>query len=124
MPGTNNYDAIVIGRGIMAYAKELCEKDGRHWSRKGRNVEYKDYSTANLSRWELPHRGDIHRKKNNPLISAGSYDESTQHFFVKMQTILYRKTTDWVRGYQVGGKSYMGPGLCKMDLDLSKRYGR
>jgi choline dehydrogenase-like flavoprotein len=95
----NSYDAIVIGSGISGgwAAKELCEKGLKTFVlERGRNVEHiKDYPTANLSRWELPHRGDItlETRKNNPLISkAAGYDESTQHFFVKMQTILiYRK---------------------------------
>jgi choline dehydrogenase-like flavoprotein len=57
-----------------------------------------------------PHRGDItlETRKNNPLISkASGYDESTQHFFVKDADHPYiqEKPFDWIRGYQVGGKS-------------------
>lgn len=59
----NSFDAIVIGSGISGgwAAKELCEKGLKTLVlERGRNVEHiKDYPTANLSRWELPHRGDI-----------------------------------------------------------------
>ncbi len=110
----NTFDAIVIGSGISGgwAAKELCEKGLKTLVlERGRNVEHnKDYPTANLSRWELPHRGDItfDTKKNNPLISkASGYDETTQHFFVKDADHPYvqEKPFDWIRGYQVGGKS-------------------
>ncbi|GAC1425185.1 MAG: hypothetical protein NVSMB7_01450 [Chitinophagaceae bacterium] len=56
----STYDAIVIGSGISGgwAAKELCEKGLKtRVLERGRNVEHiKDYPTANLSRWELPHR--------------------------------------------------------------------
>ncbi|WP_462219469.1 NAD(P)-binding protein, partial [Ferruginibacter sp.] len=59
----NTFDAIVIGSGISGgwAAKELCEKGLKTLVlERGRNIEHnKDYPTANLSRWELPHRGDI-----------------------------------------------------------------
>ncbi len=110
----NSYDAIVIGSGISGgwAAKELCEKGLKTLVlERGRDVQHvKDYPTANLSRWELPHRGRINTetKNNNPLISkAAGYDESTQHFFVKDadHPYLQEKPFDWIRGYQVGGKS-------------------
>jgi len=132
----NSYDAIVIGSGISGgwAAKELCEKGLKTLVlERGRNVEHiKDYPTANLSRWELPHRGDItlETRKNNPLISkAAGYDESTQHFFVKDADHPYiqEKPFDWVRGYQVGGKSLTWGRACArwspFDFTAPKRYG-
>ena len=132
----NTFDAIVIGSGISGgwAAKELCEKGLKTLVlERGRNVEHnKDYPTANLSRWELPHRGDItfDTKKNNPLISkASGYDETTQHFFVKDAEHPYvqEKPFDWIRGYQVGGKSLTWGRACarwsEYDFTSPNRFG-
>ena len=108
------YDAIVIGSGISGgwAAKELCEKGLKTLVlERGRDVKHiKDYPTANLAPWELPHRGAMPRKlvEENPLISkAAGYGEDTAHFFVKDADHPYvqEKPFDWIRGYQVGGKS-------------------
>lgn len=132
----NSYDAIVIGSGISGgwAAKELCEKGLKTLVlERGRPVEHiKDYPTAHLSRWELPHRGWItnETKKNNPLISkAAGYSEDTQHFFVKDADHPYvqEKPFDWIRGYQVGGKSLTWGRACarwsEYDFTAPKRYG-
>lgn len=132
----NSYDAIVIGSGISGgwAAKELCEKGLKTLVlERGRPVEHiKDYPTAHLSRWELPHRGWItnEMKKNNPLISkAAGYSEDTQHFFVKDADHPYvqDKPFDWIRGYQVGGKSLTWGRACarwsEYDFTAPKRYG-
>lgn len=132
----NSFDAIVIGSGISGgwAAKELCEKGLKTLVlERGRDVQHsKDYPTANLSRWELPHRGNItlETKKNNPLISrAAGYDESTQHFFVKDSDHPYiqEKPFEWIRGYQVGGKSLIWGRACARwspyDFTAPERYG-
>ncbi len=132
----NTYDAIVIGSGISGgwAAKELCEKGLKTLVlERGRDIEHiKDYPTANLSRWELPHRGQItnETKTNNPLISkAAGYGEDTQHFFVKDADHPYvqEKPFDWIRGYQVGGKSLTWGRACarwsEYDFTAPKRYG-
>ncbi len=132
----NTYDAIVIGSGISGgwAAKELCEKGMKTLVlERGRNIEHiKDYPTANLSRWELPHRGDItHQvRKENPLITkAAGYGEDTQHFFVKDADHPYiqEKPFDWIRGYQVGGKSLTWGRACarwsEFDFTAPHRYG-
>jgi choline dehydrogenase-like flavoprotein len=132
----NTYDAIVIGSGISGgwAAKELCEKGLKTLVlERGRDVQHiKDYPTANLSRWELPHRGQITQQtlKANPLISkAAGYDEATQHFFVKDAEHPYvqEKPFDWIRGYQVGGKSLTWGRACarwsEYDFTAPKRYG-
>ncbi|MEQ1676937.1 MAG: GMC family oxidoreductase [Chitinophagaceae bacterium] len=132
----NTYDAIVIGSGISGgwAAKELCEKGLKTLVlERGRPVEHiKDYPTANLSRWELPHRGAItnETRKANPLISkAAGYSEDTQHFFVKDADHPYvqEKPFQWVRGYQVGGKSLTWGRACARwspyDFTAPKRYG-
>lgn len=132
----NTYDAIVIGSGISGgwAAKELCDKDLKTLVlERGRNVEHiKDYPTANLSRWELPHRGEIthETRQQNPLISkAAGYSEDTQHFFVKDADHPYiqEKPFDWIRGYQVGGKSLTWGRACarwsEFDFTAPARYG-
>jgi choline dehydrogenase-like flavoprotein len=133
---TNTFGAIVIGSGISGgwAAKELCEKGIKTLMlERGRNVEHiKDYPTMNLARWELPHRGAItsETKKNNPYISrAAGYDETTQHFFVKDADHPYiqEKPFEWVRGYQVGGKSLIWGRACarwsEFDFTAPQRYG-
>lgn len=132
----NSYDAIVIGSGISGgwAAKELCEKGLKTLVlERGRPVDHiKDYPTAHLSRWELPHRGWItnETKQKNPLISkAAGYSEDTQHFFVKDADHPYvqEKPFDWIRGYQVGGKSLTWGRACarwsEFDFTAPKRYG-
>lgn len=133
---THTFDAIVIGSGISGgwAAKELCEKGLKTLVlERGRDVQHiKDYPTANLSRWELPHRGNItlETKTNNPLISrAAGYDETTQHFFVKDADHPYiqEKPFEWIRGYQVGGKSLTWGRACARwspyDFTAPNRYG-
>jgi choline dehydrogenase-like flavoprotein len=119
---TTEYDAIVIGSGISGgwAAKELCEHGLRTLVlERGRGVEHvKDYPTMNLAPWELPHRGALPRQlaKENPLISrAAGYGEDTAHFFVKDADHPYvqEKPFDWVRGYQVGGKSLIWGRACQ-----------
>jgi len=100
---------------------------------RGRNVEHiKDYPTANLSRWELPHRGQLTAATlhENPLISkAAGYGEDTQHFFVRDADHPYvqEKPFDWIRGYQVGGKSLTWGRACarwsEFDFTAPARYG-
>jgi choline dehydrogenase-like flavoprotein len=132
----HTFDAIVIGSGISGgwAAKELCEKGLRTLVlERGRPVEHiKDYPTANLSRWELPHRGAVtlQTKKENPLISkAAGYSEDTQHFFIKDADHPYvqEKPFQWVRGYQVGGKSLTWGRACarwsEYDFTAPQRYG-
>jgi len=112
----NTFDAIVIGSGISGgwSAKELCEHGIKTLLlERGRNVVHKkDYPTAMKSPWEFTHRGRLPLaiEKENPVISkCYAFDESAQHFFVKDKEHPYiqEKPFDWIRGYQVGGKSLM-----------------
>jgi choline dehydrogenase-like flavoprotein len=120
--GAATYDAIVIGSGISGgwAAKELCEHGLKTLVlERGRDVTHiKDYPTANLAPWELPHRGATPRKllDENPLISkAAGYGEDTAHFFVKDADHPYvqERPFDWIRGYQVGGKSLIWGRACQ-----------
>ncbi|HVG40548.1 MAG TPA: GMC family oxidoreductase, partial [Chitinophagaceae bacterium] len=112
----NTFDAIVIGSGMTGgwSAKELCEKGLKTLVlERGRNIEHiKDYPTATLSPWQLPHRDLVtHKVLNENPIAASCYqfNESTQHFFVTDNEHPYvqQKPFSWIRGYQVGGKSLL-----------------
>lgn len=119
---TTTFDAIVIGSGISGgwAAKELCERGLKTLVlERGRNVEHvKDYPTAQLKPWELPHKGAAPRAllDANPLISkSAGYGEDTAHFFVKDADHPYEQEQpfDWIRGYQVGGKSILWGRACQ-----------
>lgn len=110
------FDAIVIGSGISGgwAAKELTEKGLKTLVlERGRDVKHiTDYPTTNTMPWEFPHRGKLSPevKKENPIISkCYAFYEGTTHFFVKDKEHPYvqEKPFDWIRGYQVGGKSLM-----------------
>jgi choline dehydrogenase-like flavoprotein len=112
----NTYDAIVIGSGISGgwAAKELCEKGLRTLVlERGRDVKHVvDYPTATLNPWEFQHRNklpDTFRKENPVATKCYALDEATQQFFVKDAEHPYvqEKPFDWIRGYQVGGKSLL-----------------
>jgi choline dehydrogenase-like flavoprotein len=136
IPEPTSFDAIVVGSGISGgwAAKELCDKGLKTLVlERGRNVVHiKDYPTMNLNPWELPHRGAMSRQqlKENPLISkASGYGEDTAHFFVKDRDHPYvqEKPFDWIRGYQVGGKSIIWGRACqrwsKYEFTAPERQG-
>ncbi len=109
-----DFDAIVIGSGISGgwAAKELCEHGLKTLVlERGRNVVHnKDYPTATMNPWDFPYRGDMPARylEENPLISkAAGFGEDTKHFFIqdKDHPYVQEKPFDWIRGYQVGGKS-------------------
>jgi choline dehydrogenase-like flavoprotein len=111
---TNTYDVIVIGSGISGgwAAKEWCEKGYKTLVlERGRMVEHiKDYPTAAMDPWMLPHRDRLPAQvlAENPIVGrCHAFRESTAHFFVKDNEHPYIQTRpfDWIRGYQVGGKS-------------------
>ena len=112
----HHFDTIVIGAGMTGgwAAKEFCDNGLKTLLlERGRNVQHlKDYPTTNMQPWEFKHRNQIphHIKKENPVISrCYAFREDAQHFFVKDTDHPYvqEKPFDWIRGYQVGGKSIM-----------------
>lgn len=140
-----SFDAIVIGSGISGgwAAKELCEKGLKTLVlERGRNVEHKsDYPTMLSDPWDMPHRNKIPLadKLENPVVNrCYAYQEDTSHFFVrdKEHPYIQEKPFDWVRGYQVGGKSliwarqtqrwskfdFEGPGRDGFAVDWPIRY--
>ena len=132
----NTYDAIVIGSGISGgwAAKELCEKGLKTLVlERGRNVEHlKDYPTMMNDPWDFKHRGQMTKKfcEENPLITkAAGYGEDTAHFFIqdKDHPYVQEKPFDWIRGYQVGGKSIIWGRACQRwsnyEFTAPARYG-
>ena len=113
---TNSYDTIVIGAGMSGgwAAKEFSEQGFKTLLlERGPNVEHlKNYPTTNMQPWEFKHRGRLTSKeiKDNPIVSrCYAFREDAKHFFVKDKEHPYgqEKPFDWIRGYQVGGKSIM-----------------
>lgn len=132
----NTFDAIVIGSGISGgwAAKELCEQGLKTLVlERGRNVTHlKDYPTATKAPWEFKHRGQMTKEflQENPLITkAAGYGEDTAHFFIKDNDHPYiqEKPFDWIRGYQVGGKSLTWGRACQrwseFEFTAPERYG-
>ncbi|GEO20823.1 GMC oxidoreductase [Cyclobacterium qasimii] len=141
----NTFDAIVIGSGISGgwAAKEFCEKGLKTLVlERGRNVTHKeDYPTMHTPPWEFPLRGQmsLEAKKENPIVSkCYAFKDDADHFFVKDKEHPYvqDKPFDWIRGYQVGGKSLLwarqvqrwskydfeGPGRDGFAVDWPIRY--
>jgi choline dehydrogenase-like flavoprotein len=110
----HTYDAIVIGSGISGgwAAKELCDGGLKTLVlERGRDVTHvKDYPTAMLAPWDFKLRGGLSQeeKEANPIADrCYAFEDATKHFFVKDEEHPYvqEKPFDWIRGYQVGGKS-------------------
>lgn len=132
----NTFDAIVIGSGHTGgwAAKELCDNGLKTLVlERGRSVEHiKDYPTATKDPWDFEHRGSmpVDISKDNPIISrCYAFDESTEHFFIKDNEHPYiqEKPFDWIRGYQVGGRSLMWGRACQRWSDFEftapERFG-
>lgn len=132
----HTYDAIVIGSGISGgwAAKELCEQGLKTLVlERGRNmVHNKDYPTATMNPWDFPHRKEMPREfvDENPLITtAAGFGEDTAHFFIRDKDHPYvqEKPFDWIRGYQVGGKSLIWGRACPRwspyEFTAPARYG-
>lgn len=130
------YDAIVIGSGISGgwAAKELCEQGLRTLVlERGRDVRHiTDYPTTTLNPWDFAHRNRMPESfdRENPVATkCYALDEATQQFFVKDAEHPYvqEKPFDWIRGYQVGGKSLIWARQTqrwsRFDFDANARDG-
>ncbi len=113
---TNTFDTIVVGAGMAGgwAAKEFAEQGFKTLLlERGPNIKHiEDYPTTNMLPWEFKHRGQLTAKeiKENPIASSCyAFREDAKHFFVKDKEHPYiqKKPFDWIRGYQVGGKSIM-----------------
>jgi choline dehydrogenase-like flavoprotein len=121
----HSFDAIVVGSGISGgwAAKELCEKGLKTLViERGKNVVHiKDYTTAFMAPWQFP-RGlnntiqDIH---DNP-VSSQDYGPANKAFFVSDLEHPYIQDNpfNWIRGYQVGGRSLTWGRQCYRLSDL------
>ena len=80
---------------------------------RGKDVKHiKDYPTAWKNPWDFEYKGYLPKEttNKNPVVSrCYAFNEATEHFFVKDNEHPYKqvKPFDWIRGYQVGGKSLM-----------------
>lgn len=108
------YDAIVVGSGISGgwAAKELTEKGLKVLVlERGRDVKHGDYPTANLENWELPNwdQLSLEDRKKYPVQGRTWYimHYSIIQWFIEdsLQPYTEIKPFDWMRAYQVGGKS-------------------
>ena len=112
---SDSFDAIVVGTGITGgwAAKELCEKGLKTLVlERGPMVRHiTDYPTMNLDSWDLPNRNELtleERKKYHKQLRVGwAPRPDVAHFFVNDLEHPYQETQrfDWIRGYQVGGRS-------------------
>ncbi|MEZ4995181.1 MAG: GMC family oxidoreductase [Saprospiraceae bacterium] len=130
------FDAIVIGSGISGgwAAKELCEHGLKTLVlERGRDIQHiKDYPTMMKNPWEFEHRGSMTKAfyDENPLITkAAGFGEDTAHFFIRDADHPYvqKRPFDWIRGYQVGGKSLIWGRACQRwseyEFTSPERYG-
>jgi choline dehydrogenase-like flavoprotein len=122
---SNSFDAIVIGSGISGgwAAKELCEKGLKTLVlERGRNVEHlKDYTTALLHPWQFPHHlQNTEQDKADDPIQSTSYNEGSRQFYVRDKEHPYIQDDpfNWIRGYQVGGRSLTWGRQCYRLSDL------
>jgi glucoside 3-dehydrogenase (cytochrome c) catalytic subunit len=112
MGDQNAFDAIVIGSGITGgwAAKELTEKGLRTLVlERGRDVVHiKDYPTAPLNPWDFEYRlNQTEKEKAANPIKTDNADAGSDLFFVddNKHPYVQAKPFNWVRGYQVGGRS-------------------
>lgn len=110
------YDAIVVGSGISGgwAAKELTEKGLKVLLlERGPNVEHvKDYKSATLAPWEVPHRGRRTQEllgKHPVLQRDYVLNELNLDWWAHESDSPYveEKPFNWFRGYQVGGRSLL-----------------
>ncbi len=110
------FDAIVIGSGISGgwAAKELTGKGLRTLLlERGRDVKHvQDYPTMMDNPWDLPHGGEVPlaiREQYKVPSPHYIFNEATRHFLVKdaEQEYVQESPYQWMRGYQVGGRSLL-----------------
>ncbi|MEO9805900.1 MAG: GMC family oxidoreductase [Reichenbachiella sp.] len=111
----NHFDVIVVGSGMSGgwAAKEFTEKGFNTLVlERGRNIEHGDYPTATMEPWTDDHGMALNPEiiRDNPIVSkCYAFNKAQEHHFVKDNEHPYIqiKPFDWIKGYQVGGKSLM-----------------
>lgn len=110
----HTFDAIVIGSGISGgwAAKELCEKGLKTLVlERGRDVKHGDYPTAMTEAWEFPGRtrisnAELAKQEKQNRTGYTTHPASAQWFVNDLENPYSEdKRFDWMRGYQVGGRS-------------------
>lgn len=119
------FDAIVVGSGISGgwAAMELCKKGMKTLLlERGRDVKHiQDYPTANLKPWDFRLRLNSSEQEKSISPKQTQYgDAGSQLFFVNDTEHPYieEKPFDWIRGYQVGGRSLTWGRQCYRLSDL------
>lgn len=111
-----DFDVIIVGSGISGgwAAKEFCEKGFKTLVlERGRDVKHvKDYPTATMDPWEFAHRNaKTQQDKLDYDVTSKHYafSDATKHFYVPTgeQDYVQEKPFDWIRAYQVGGRSLL-----------------
>ncbi|WP_258099151.1 GMC oxidoreductase [Marinoscillum pacificum] len=110
---TNYYDAIVVGSGISGgWATKILAEGGMKtlMLERGRMLRHGEYPTAGLDPWDMPNRGVLTPEQNqeyNKQTRTGWISFDNKDMFVKDVNNPYDedKRFDWIRGYQVGGRS-------------------
>jgi choline dehydrogenase-like flavoprotein len=114
IPSSHTFDAIVVGSGISGgwAAKELTERGLKVLLlERGQNVEHiKDYKGALKQPWEVPHRGrttNAFREAHPGAQLRWRTPELNDEWWAdeKKNPYVETKPFDWIRGYQVGGRS-------------------
>lgn len=111
----NRFDVIVVGSGLSGgwAAKEFTENGlNTLVLERGRDIKHGEYPTANAEPWTDSTGLVLNPKliEENPIVSkCYAFRKETIHHFVKDKEHPYIqvKPFDWIRGYQVGGKSLM-----------------
>lgn len=132
-----HYDAIVIGTGISGgwAAKELCENGLKTLVlERGRMVRHvTDYPTMNMESWDFKHRYESTPEEQERQFKQARTGYTTRkdwaHWFVDDLKHPYEETKrfDWMRGYQVGGRSIVwgrhSYRLSEMDFEANLKDG-
>ena len=110
---------------MAAGPPELCEKGLKTLVlERGRMVRHvADYPTANQDPWDMPGRGALtpaQQAQQEKQRRTGFVDAGNAHFFVNDVEHPYSETQrfDWIRGYQVGGRSLTWGRQCYRWSDL------
>ena len=131
------YDAIVIGTGVSGgwAAKELCENGLKTLVlERGPMIKHlEDYPTAFKDPWDFEFRGQqtLQEANRQEKQARTGYvtNKAWNHFFVDDIKHPYNETKrfDWIRGYQVGGRSLtwgrQSYRLSDLDFEANKKDG-
>lgn len=131
-----DFDIIVVGSGISGgwAVKEFTERGFKTLLiERGRMVKHiEDYPTAYTDTWDFEHRNRKTREdltRNRWISRHYAYSEATRHFYIDddEQAYIQEKPFDWIRGYQVGGKSLLWARQTQrwsdFEFDAPRKYG-